>query len=243
MTQAHGPRRRRLVALALPGLVWLAAAPGSLAQPVSPEAAPHGPAHPARRPVHARAPAGEKRAGAKPAASPAKTVTLAPAPPPPAEMAPLVTAPPRPVPPPPPVSVVSDALGQASPIEGGERISFGAGSSDLNPAMVEAIRAVAAELAGKPNSSVSLYAFSAGPADDPSTPRRLALARALAVRAVLISEGVASNRIYPRVQPPSTTAPGPPPADPTDRVDMVVSGAGQAAAPQASATAAPAKAP
>ena len=58
-----------------------------------------------------------------------------------------------------------------------------------------------------------MNAWSAGTPDDPSTPRRLSLARALAVRAVLISEGVASPRIYVR-------ALGADGGDPPDRAEI-----------------------
>ena len=62
---------------------------------------------------------------------------------------------------------------------------------------------------------IDVVATAAGSADDPSTPRRLSLSRALAVRAVLINEGIPSTRIYPRALGPNI-GDGPP-----DRVDVI----------------------
>ena len=44
--------------------------------------------------------------------------------------------------------------------------------------------------------SFNVMAYAAGTPEDPSTPRRLSLSRALAVRRVLMADGVASARIY-----------------------------------------------
>ena len=82
-----------------------------------------------------------------------------------------------------------------------------------------------------------MVATAAGSADDPSTPRRLSLSRALAARAVLITEGIASTRIYVRALGASGPPDGPP-----DRVDVSAGLPGApppAAAPRGS-TAAPA---
>ena len=151
----------------------------------------HPPARERHHPPARRAASSEKKPAARASTSRAsvKPPAFAPAPPPAVALAPAVTAPPKPTPPPPPVPVVADATGLVSPLSNGARITFGATSSDLNPAMVDAIRSVARAMDATAGSEVSLYAYSSGPADDPSTPRRLALQRALAVRAVLISEG------------------------------------------------------
>ncbi len=203
----------------------------SMGQAVVNPDAPSHPAHPASRsrhlpPARRAAPPEKKPAAqastARASNTPAKPPTVAPAPPPTVALAPAVTAPPKPTAPPPPVPVVADATGVVSPLSNGVRITFGATSSDLNPAMVDAIRSLARTMDATAGSDVSLYAYSSGPADDPSTPRRLALQRALAVRAVLISEGIASTRIYPRVQAPTAPASSST-ADPSDRVDMVMS--------------------
>ncbi len=151
-------------------------------------------------------------------------MSLAPAPPPAVALAPLVEAPPHPLPPP-PVPIVADAAGDATKIMGGIRITFGAGKADLNPTTAAAVSAVAQVVKADPNIDLNVYAYAAGPPDDPSTPRRLSLSRALAARAVLISEGIASTRIYVRALG-ATASDGPP-----DRVD--VTQAGIAAAPTA----------
>lgn len=143
-----------------------------------------------------------------------RPVTVAPAPPPVAVLPPTVEAPPRPLPPAVPVPVLADAVGAASPLPGGVRVTFGAGKSDLNPATADALRDLARKVRADPNVDLNLYSYAAGQPDDPSTPRRLSLSRALAVRAVLMSEGVASTRLYPRALG-ATAAGGPP-----DRVDV-----------------------
>ena len=73
-----------------------------------------------------------------------------------------------------------------------------------------------------------MAAYAAGSPEDPSTPRRLSLARALAARAVLINEGIASTRIYVRALGSAADD------GPADRVDL-------SAAPPAPST--PAAAP
>ena len=121
-------------------------------------------------------------------------------------MAPVQTRPPAP---PPPVPMQPDAVGEASPIQGGVRITFGDGSSNLNPATEAALRKLAQTVKADPNADLNVYAYAAGVPDDPSTPRRLSLSRALAVRAVLIGEGIESTRIYPRALG-ATPSDGPP---------------------------------
>jgi len=111
----------------------------------------------------------------------------------------------------------------------GVRLTFGTGRADLNDATATAIRGVAHDLA--PSATVSVNAFAGGPPDDPSTPRRISLARALNVRALLINEGIASTRINVRALGAAQGA-----ADgPADRVDLAV-----VAAPASQAVAAPA---
>ncbi len=170
------------------------------------------------------------RAPAKPAV--AKPVAPAPIPPPPAPPPPVIPAAPPPVPvlPPPvtvpvrpapqplPATVTADAPGAATAIGDGIRVTFGSGRSDLNPSTLEALRGLAHSAA--PSSVFNLTAFAAGSADDPSSPRRLSLARALTVRSVLISQGFASPRIYVRALGATTPAAADGPAD---RVDVVVS--------------------
>jgi outer membrane protein OmpA-like peptidoglycan-associated protein len=160
--------------------------------PAKPQAQPAHPAAPAHAKRHGRpvppAPAAVGKrlpAVAMPAAPPANPVI---APPP-------FVMPAHPPPPKPPVPVLATAVGVASAIKGGTRITFGPGSSDLNPATVASIRAEAARAASDPAMIVAITAWAPGTADDPSTPRRLSLDRALAVRAVLINAGIASERI------------------------------------------------
>ncbi len=150
---------------------------------------------------------------------PNEPVTLAPA----APAAPVL-APPAPLPPPRPVPApviptTPDAAGEATKIPGGVRITFGPGKADLNAATEAAIREVGHTIAADPNAAVNVFAYAAGSTDDPSTPRRLSLSRALAARAVLMSEGIASTRIYPRALG-NTPSDGPP-----DRVDVQQPGA------------------
>lgn len=151
-----------------------------------PSAPAKSPAKPARRPAHARATSARRLpAVAMPAVPPANPVI---APPP-------FVMPAHPPPPPPPVPVKTDAVGVATAIAGGIRITFGPGSSDLNPATLASIRAVATRAIANPALVLAVTAWAPGSADDPSTPRRLSLDRALAVRAVLINAGVVSERI------------------------------------------------
>ena len=138
------------------------------------------------------------RAPAKPKTQSSRPPVIAPAAPPKAVLPPFEpTVPTRPSPPP-PVPVVPDAPDTVSAIPGGTRVTFGAGRSDLNPAAVDALRELARTAKADPAATLEIDAWAAGTPDDPSTPRRLSLARALAVRAVLISEGIASPRIHPR---------------------------------------------
>ncbi len=204
------------------------ARPAPVARPSA--SARHPAAHPSPRHDSAHAPA-------KPNAPPARPPVIPAAPPPRAVLPPVEpTVPTRPAPAP-PVPVVADAPDTVSSLPGGLRVAFGAGRSDLNPAAVTALRELAATLKAEPAATLDVNAWSAGTADDPSTPRRLSLARALAVRAVLISEGVASPRIYVR-------ALGSDNGDPPDRAEVTrTAGAAPPAAPAAAAPPPPAHAP
>jgi len=140
------------------------------------------------------------------------------APPAIAAIPPAVAVPVARPPAPPPVPVAEDAPGEASPIPGGIRVTFGATRADLNAVTEPALRTFARTLRDNEQATVNLVATAAGSADDPSTPRRLSLSRALAARAVLVNEGVASTRIYVR----ALGANGP--AGPADRVDLTTAG-------------------
>jgi outer membrane protein OmpA-like peptidoglycan-associated protein len=148
-----------------------------------------------RKPAHP--PAQPPATGPRP---PAATIPAAP-PPPPVFRVPVITVPLHPPAPPPPVPVVQTAIGTVTPIDGGTRIGFGGGSSDLNPATMQALHDFATRLKATPDSRAILDAAAVGTSDDPSTPRRLALSRGLAARAVLINDGIPSTRIYVRMAP------------------------------------------
>ncbi|WP_428390826.1 OmpA family protein [Lichenicoccus sp.] len=158
----------------------------------------------------------------RPQAAPPVAIPPIPAapPPPPVIKAPIINVPLHPLPPPPPVPVVAHAVGDASAIaQHGTRITFGRDSADLNAATMQALRDFADRLKVDPGARALIDAYSHGTADDPSTPRRMALARGLAARAVLIEGGIPSTRIYVRAigRPPKSPAPD-------DRVDLTVSG-------------------
>ncbi len=168
------------------------------ARPVPVKAAPVKPA----QPVKAAAP------------PPQPVVPLAPPPLP--VIPPPIFVPVRPDAPPPPATITADAPGVATPLPGGLRIGFGAGRADLNPATAAALRALAA--GRPPGTSFTISAYAPGAAEDPSTPRRLSLSRALTVRSLLIAQGIPSERIYPK---PLGAGPGI--ADgPPDRADVIV---------------------
>ncbi len=175
------------------------------------------PRKPSRPPVHTGGkPNPHAMLHPVPPAKPAATAMPANAPPAPV-LPPPIVVPMRPLPPPPTPPVAADAPGNAIPQPGGERVTFGVGRADLNPATDAALRALAHTGPPFAATTFSVTAYAAGDADDPSTPRRLSLARALAVRSVLIAEGVPSTRIYVRALGASV----PPGDSPPDRVDIV----------------------
>ncbi len=134
--------------------------------------------------------------------------------PPPIE---VPTRPPSPVAPP---RIAADAPTSVEKLKSGLRLVFGNGRSDLNPASETAVKElVLPAQAGTDGPSYTVTSYAAGLPEDPSTPRRVSLSRALAVRSVLISQGVASTRIYVRAFGPAS----PGFADgPADRADIVV---------------------
>ncbi len=155
-----------------------------------------------------------------PAGSPPAKAALPALPTVPPAIAALPPPPPIPEPraePPPPIPVADDAPGQAMPLTGGLRITFGSGRDELNPSTEAALRDLARQVKGHEQDTISISAFAAGTPEDPSTARRLSLGRALAARAVLIDDGIASNRIYPRALGAAPESAGEP-----DRVDVIV---------------------
>jgi outer membrane protein OmpA-like peptidoglycan-associated protein len=218
----------------------LDALPGNKAQ--APEPAPRLPT--ARRVVTAKpaSPAPQRATAAplplppdvpapgQPTQSPTSTATTAPAATPPAAtlptaapptvaLAPLVAPPPTaPTAPPPPPPISSTANSTASSTSAGLQVTFGTGQSDLSPASATAIQNLVKSAATGDGTSFNVVAYAAGTPDDPSTARRLSLARALAVRSALMAEGISSSRIYVR-------ALGAPEGDKTpDRADVAVLG-------------------
>jgi outer membrane protein OmpA-like peptidoglycan-associated protein len=152
----------------------------------TPAAKPTTPHHAPRKPAPAHPP---------PKKTPLPQVPAAPPPNP-------VIAPPPPVLPqharesPPPVPIRPNAIGTVTKIDGGTRLTFGPGSADLNDATDAALIEIAGAARADKQIEVTITAWAPGTAEDPSTPRRLSLDRALAARAVLIHEGVESERIH-----------------------------------------------
>lgn len=201
----------RLPALALLLAYTCAVAPGAQAQttPEKPPPLPSG--GPAAAHAHPRA--------RPPTTAPANASALVvPAvPPAPPDLPPAIVVPTRPPPMLTPPPVAADAPDTTSKTADSLRIVFGAERSDLNPASNDAIANFALAIAAS-DATFTVTAFAPG-GDDPSTPRRLSLSRALAVRSALMQAGIASVRIY--VKALGAAAPqidaGPP-----DRVDVVV---------------------
>jgi outer membrane protein OmpA-like peptidoglycan-associated protein len=216
------------------------AAPAPVPPPRASKATP-----PAQQPVR---PHPNAAAVVKPPAPSRTQPTLPPPPPPSPPVVPIappplpvvpppIVVPVRPAVPPPPATVTADAPDTVKPIEGGVRITFGPGRSDLNPATAEALRELAH---GAPaGSSFAVTAYAPGTPDDPSTPRRLSLSRVLTVRSLLIAEGIASSRIYPK----ALGSTGPIADGPADRADLVVTRPPPPPAPASAAVPTPAASP
>lgn len=162
------------------------------------------PTAPAPAPVAKAPPApAQESKSAAPAVQPHKPpppATIPNAPPPLPQLTPApsdVEVHPFPVPPQP--SVDLKAQGVVTPIEGGVRITFAPEAATLNPETHQAILAFGQRLSDKPHERALIDAYSSGAVDDPSLPRRMALARGLAARSVLMNGGTPSTRIYVRV--------------------------------------------
>jgi len=197
-----------------------APAPPVAAAPAASAPAPTMPDAPDPAPVLAPTsePPASGTTGAESAvAAPTPPPLLPMAPPAPPVIPPPLAVPMRPVPPPPIVEVAADAPGEVSRTEEGWRITFGPGRVAFNPATAQAVRDIARLLPAQ--ASVTVTAFAPGTPEDPSTSRRLSLARALAARGVLIAEGVASPRIFVRALGSNQPAIA---AGPPDRVDITV---------------------
>ena len=218
----------RLRLLLLVALISLPAhAQVSVDQHALDQLAPAKPAAPAAKPTPK--PTTAATPSAKPAA-PAPAQPQRPAvpsnaatPPPNLVLPPPVAVPTRPTAATPPPALATDAPTTVERRKDGLRLVFGPTRSDLNPATdIEIDHLVHGDKTTAPTPETSSYtitSFAPGTPEDASAPRRLSLARALAVRASLIAKGVASVRIYVRALGP--TSPGF--ADgPADRADLVV---------------------
>lgn len=96
-------------------------------------------------------------------------------------------------------------------------IVFAPTSEGLDSAAINALDATMSDLSGDEKSIVTLNAYAATPADgNQQEARRLALARALAVRSYLMRKGLASSRIDVRAVGPTNDNRG------DDRVDIKV---------------------
>jgi len=158
---------------------------------------PAAPAKPASA-APAATPTVAKPAAVKPAVTrhvPHKAAPAHPAAKTPLPKVPLAPPPNPVIAPPPPVPVKADAVGTVTKIDGGTRLTFGPGSSDLNEATHSALIEIAGAARADKQLIVTVTAWAPGTEEDPSTPRRLSLDRALAARAVLIHEGVESERV------------------------------------------------
>ncbi|TVR99681.1 MAG: hypothetical protein EA406_02695 [Rhodospirillales bacterium] len=96
------------------------------------------------------------------------------------------------------------------------RIGFAPGSSELAAGSALALDRIASRLAADETLRLQLVAYAAGGDLTPGTARRLALARALAVRGHLIDRGIASNRMDVRALGDQVED------EPFDRVDLSV---------------------
>jgi outer membrane protein OmpA-like peptidoglycan-associated protein len=187
--------------------------------PIRPAAAPSTsadmPAVATMPPAGAALPAGSASAVSTPATA-LPAVPQA-APPPPSLPPPLAVTT-RPSAPAGPIAITADAPGGSTALPGGLRVTFGTARADMTQATSEAVRGLVRGSAKSATFNVTGLAAAAG--DDLSAPRRLSLARGLAIRAILINEGVASTRIYVRALGSNAEAIG---AAPPDRTDILVS--------------------
>lgn len=123
--------------------------------------------------------------------------------------------------PPPPSTMPPVAIPVAAPaIAGaaaGTAIHFPPGGSDLAAASHSSLNSLVQRLAANPDLRVQLVAYATGSDDEANQARRLSLARAIAVRAYLIDQGVRGTRIDVRALGNRNAGNGP-----ADRVDLVV---------------------
>lgn len=136
-------------------------------------------------------------------------------------LAPAVTAAvPAPASPAAPPRTSATAGSSTAKVNDGMRIVFAAGKSELTPDSVASLSAFAKQVPAGETISFDLRAYAAGAPEDPSTPRRLALERAMAIRGALMADGISSSRIFVRAMGTPAASDG----GPADRVDVAVLG-------------------
>lgn len=96
----------------------------------------------------------------------------------------------------------------------GIQVSFAPGKADLSQKGAAAIKQMVASTHTDASVTYNVVAYAAGTKSDPSVARRLSLARALAVRKVLLANGVDASDIYLRAMGSNV------PSGTTDRVDV-----------------------
>jgi outer membrane protein OmpA-like peptidoglycan-associated protein len=121
-----------------------------------------------------------------------------------------------PAPPAPPIAPGAATTAAATPA--GLRLTFASGQSDLSPGSADSIKQLVQAAPPGDATTFNVLAYASGDPDDPSVARRLSLARAIAVRAALMTDGVPSSRVYLRAL---GSEPG---KGPADRVDLSVLG-------------------
>ena len=99
-------------------------------------------------------------------------------------------------------------------------VIFQRGAVTVPEKITQILAPLVAFLKVSPNERLRLTAYASGTADQPVEARRLSLQRALAVRAVLMNEGIRSGRID--VHAMGTDFPNTAPEQVPDKVDMIV---------------------
>jgi outer membrane protein OmpA-like peptidoglycan-associated protein len=163
-------------------------------------------------------------------AAPVSLPSVAAAPPPPATVAALPAAPPPP-------SALAAAMPAVPPTATPPspapnrtlRVRFAPGESDLTAPEAGAVAGLAHAAPRSDTTSFEVAAYAPAAGGDASSARRLSLARALAIRASLVSAGVPAASIYVRAlgAPPASEA-----GEPNRAIITVMGANGSAAAPK-----------
>lgn len=117
-------------------------------------------------------------------------------------------------------------IGSAKPpsVSASLRVGFTAGDAQLGPDATGAIQQLVQGTQMTDATSFSVMAYAPGVTDDPSSARRLSLARAMAVRSALVGAGVPSARIFVRALGTQFGS------GPADRADIEMTSGAEAAA-------------